>query len=290
MSSTNLFRLRSDGRGISLRSTEPLAIDEQADCLQFATQAATPAVRPPDPDRFRGKCIAITSLNPNPEKQERQRICVQSWRDIGLEVVAVNTAAELARLDTGLSNLVHGYVNENTTLEYAKPTQRISSILKAGRQNGIPFILLNSDIEINGDPQVITDALAEPHKLTIGVRYNHEAGQSITAAEYEPWGLDCFLMTPDLAATVPNLPFGIGKPVWDYWLPHHFRSRAVKFNWIRRPFFFHERHPLGWSQAEWNLGARWMHDFCGVPLAQSSIAYRQTLNMHSNESKQRAAI
>lgn len=280
---SNVFSLRSDGRGISLRSTEPLAIDEQADCLQFAAQGTTPVGRVPNPDRFLGKCIAITSLNPNPEKKERQRLCVQSWRNIGLEVIAVNTAAELARLDTGLSKLVHGHVSNTTPLEYKKPTQRISTIVKVGRQTGLPFLLINSDIEINGDPQVIIDALAEPEKLTIGVRYNHEPGQSIIAAEYEQWGLDCFLMTPDLAATVPNLPFGIGKPVWDYWLPHHFRSRGYRFHWIRRPFFFHERHPLGWSQTEWNLGARWMKEFYGLPLAQTSVAYRQTLNDHMKE-------
>jgi hypothetical protein len=288
MSSTNLFSLRSDGRGISLRSSEPLTINERSDCLQFVAQDQADVSRyASEPDRFLGKCIAITSLNPNREKQERQRVCVQSWRDIGMQVIAVNTAAELARLDTGLSRLVHGHVNESTTLEYSKPTQRISSILKAGRQTGMPFMLINSDLQISGDPQVITDALAHSDKLTIGVRYNHEPGQSINAAEYEPWGLDCFLMTPEMAATVPNLPFGIGKPVWDYWLPHHFRSRGYKFHWIRRPFFFHERHPLGWSDSEWKLGARWMQQFCGVPLAQSSVAYRNSLNFH--EFKQRAA-
>lgn len=283
---SNVFSLRSDGRGISLRSTEPLAIDERSDCLQFAAQdqAAVPRYAP-NPDRFLGKCIAITSLNPHPEKQERQRLCVQSWRDIGLEVIAVNTGAELARLENGLSNLIHGHVSNTTPLEYKKPTQRISTILKVGRQTGIPFLLINSDIEISGDPQVITDALDQPDKLTIGVRYNHDDGQSLHSAAFEQWGLDCFLMTPEMAATVPNLPFGIGKPVWDYWLPHHFRSRGYKFHWIRRPFFFHERHPLGWSDAEWKLGARWMQQFCGVPLAQSSVAYRNSLNFHEFEQR-----
>ncbi len=278
MSGTNVFSLRSDGRGISLRSTEPVAIDERADCLRFVAQGQADVPRfAPDPDRFLGKCIAITSLNPNPDKQERQRLCVQSWRDIGLEVIAVNTAAELRRLDTGLAGLIHGHASENTPLEYAKPTQRVATIIKAGLQTGLPFLLINSDIEINGDPRVITDALAHPDKLTIGVRYNHDAGQPLQSACYEPWGLDAFLMTPELAATVPNLPFGIGKPVWDYWLPHHFRIRGYKFHWIRRPFFFHERHPLGWSVAEWNMGARWMKDFCGLPLSQDSAGYRNSL-------------
>ena len=278
MSGTNLFSLRSDGRGISLRSTEPVAIDERSDCLRFVSQDQADVPRfEANPDRFLGKCIAITSLNPNPDKQERQRLCVQSWRDIGLEVIAVNTAAELSRLDAGLSRLIHGHVSNTTTFEYEKQTQRISTILKAGRQTGIPFLLINSDIEINGDPQVITDSLAQPDKLTIGVRYNHEAGQSLQTASFEPWGLDAFLMTPELAATVPNLPFGIGKPVWDYWLPHHFRTRGHQFHWIRRPFFFHERHPLGWSDTEWKMGARWMHKYCGLHLAQDSVGYRQSL-------------
>lgn len=238
----------------------------------------TPTVAlPPDPDRFRGRCVAVTSLSPNPAKQQRQRLCLQSWQDIGLPIISVNTSREIARHKWTLRNLSFIHCNAVTT-EYERQTQRVSTLIDVGCQAGLPFLLINSDIEIHGDPQLLSDAIDEPEKLTIGIRWNHEDGSGRHTAKREQWGLDAFLMTPAMAATVPALPFGIGKPVWDYWVPQHFRSIGLEFHWIKKPFFFHEKHPLAWSQKEWDLGARWMHQQYGVKLTTDSAEYRKGLS------------
>lgn len=221
-------------------------------------------------DRFAGRCCAITSLNPNPERRARQQRCLDSWRDIGLPIIAVNTAEEIDSLRRW-HPFVEFRVSDSVSTEYDRPTQRIASLIDVGIAIGLQFMLINSDIEIRGDYELIETALSQPQSLTIGVRYNHYSLTTIDESQQEKYGLDAFLMSPELAATVPDMPFAIGKPVWDYWIPHHFRSLGCGFNWINTPFFFHESHPLGWSRSDWGLGADWMKEKYGVNVGDADF-------------------
>lgn len=232
----------------------------------------TPTI--PHATRFHGKCVAITSLNPNPARLGRQLKCLQSWLDIGLPVVVVNTAAEISNLKSQISGVMW-QPSEELTTDYDRQTIRVSALVNIGISIGLPFMLLNSDIEIQGRHEHITQALFNLGKLTIGVRWNYSG--KLQAATSEPWGLDCFLMTPEMAKTLPQMPFGLGKPVWDYWLPLHFRELYYSFNWIVEPFFYHESHPIAWSQSEWLFGAETLRQQYGVSLFHDSAAFRESL-------------
>lgn len=196
---------------------------------------------------------------------------------MGLRIVCVNSAVEFARLDSRLLALVHEYHCDDQALQYDRPTAKVSSLLAAGAQTERPFLLINSDCQIFGQPEVLWGALAAPQQLTIGVRYNHAPGAALESAECERWGLDAFVLTPAMAKTLPALPFGIGKPMWDYWIPHHFRERGVRFRWIHSPFFFHETHALGWTQAEWDLGAAYLATHYQVDFLTDVVAFRRGL-------------
>lgn len=217
-------------------------------CVDFKEfDPTTPTII--DRDRFVGRCVAVTSLSPNPDRAERQSLCLQSWRDIGLEVIQVNEG---------------------------RP--RIKTLIDAGAATGLPFLLINSDVEIFGDHTAIEEALALPDKLTIGVRYNHNAELPRSRSQREGAGLDAFLMTPEMAETVPDLPFTIGQPVWDYWIPHHFRSLGYAFHWIDSPLFFHAMHDIQWSREDWQRGSAWLRDHYGIDLEYGSTAFRDSLN------------
>jgi hypothetical protein len=203
-----------------------------------------------DRGRFAGRCVAVTSFSPNPERAERQALCLQSWRDIGLEVI--NVESDL------------------------KP--QIKTLLDAGSATGLPFLLINADIEMHGDHTLIEAAIESPDKLTIGIRYNHAPDAPRGRSRKETAGLDAFLMTPKLAETVPNLPFTIGQPVWDYWLPYHFRSLGYAFHWIDSPLLFHATHEIQWSREDWVRGSAWLNDHYGVNLEYGSTTFRDGLN------------
>lgn len=227
------------------------------------------------PDYFAGRCVAVTSFNPNPARWERQLKCAESWIRYGLPVIVVNTQKELdsMHLPTGVTQVPC----ESLTSDYDRQTQFVSSLIRVGRETELPFMLINSDIEIHGSTQLLDNALLSLDKLTIGIRYNHDASTGIKSATREASGLDVFLMTGDLSGSISDAPFGIGKPAWDYWLPEHFRSAGVKFNWIREPLFFHERHKLGWTRAEWDVGSEYMKQKYGVHLGYGSNEFRRSL-------------
>lgn len=225
---------------------------------------------------FAGRLVAVTSLNPNPTRWDRQKKCLKSWVRHGLPVITVNTQSELDQLS--LPEGVTGVACEKLTQHYDRQTQFVSSLAAAGRETGVPFMLINSDIEISGNVAALDIALLHPDRLTIGIRHNHQAGQNLRNAKPEASGLDVFLMTPDMAATIPEAPFGIGKPVWDYWMPQHFRSLGVEFHWIREPLFFHERHELGWSRKEWKIGCDFLGETYDVHLGYGSSEFRRSLD------------
>lgn len=227
---------------------------------------------------FSGRCVAVTSLNPNPAKLQRQFHCLQSWQRYGLEVITVNTSAELAELE--LPEGVNGVACEDLTTLYEKPTQRITNLLRVAAETRQQTLLINSDIEIHGDPQILDRALEQPERLTIGVRWNHEPTRAKHTAIREQWGLDAFCISPEMAVSIPDAPFGIGKPVWDYWLPACARKQGVRFHWINEPLFYHESHALAWSQAEWQLGADVLMEQCDNCLQYGSADFRLSLNLN----------
>jgi hypothetical protein len=234
-------------------------------------------VKPEIPvEYFAGRLTAITSINPNPSRWERQQKCLESWVRHGLPVVIVNTQAEIDRFT--LPAGARAVPREDMTTLYDRRTQYVTSLIEVGIETGNPFMLINSDIEMKGDVKLLDEALAFPDKLTIGIRYNHHASTPTSKAIRELSGLDVFLMTPEMARTVPDAPFGIGKPVWDYWMPTHFRSIGKEFHWIKAPLFFHEKHKLGWTQSEWKCGRDFLDKTYGVELGYGCSRFRQSLD------------
>jgi hypothetical protein len=233
---------------------------------------------PPDPQRFHGSCFAVTSLSPAPHRQDRQQLCVESWQAIGLPVIAVNSAAECALLSGEYPGVTFRACDDLAT-DYDRPTQRVSSLIQTALEVDTSILLINSDIQIWGDPQILSDLISQPGETTlaIGVRWNHAPGADLTTAKRERWGLDAFVLTPEMAATVPRLPFAIGRPVWDWWLPTHFRDIGYSFRWLDQPWLYHELHALAWSQTEWDRGAAWLQNIYGLDLQRNSQSFRKTL-------------
>ena len=231
-------------------------------------------------DRFVNRCVAITSLSPNPARAERQAYCLQSWRDIGLQVFAVNTAGEHESFSDAIQSIITPIISDDLTTAFDRPTQRVTALTNAGIQSGLPFVLINADVEMQGDHEAIEEALRLPDRLSIGVRYNYSGAGSKRMANRESAGLDAFVLSPEIASTIPtDSPYGIGKPVWDYWLPHHCRKARHVFHWLNEPFLFHEQHDVQWSVEEWNQGCEWFADRYGVVLEYGEREFRESLEV-----------
>jgi hypothetical protein len=223
--------------------------------------------------------VIVTSLSPNPSREHRQIHCLQSWRTIGFEILAVNTAEEHDGFTESIRSLITPVVSDNLTTDFVdRQTQRVTALIDAGEKTGLPFMLINSDIEIHGDHELIEAALRTPDRLTIGIRHNHDAGALRDISTREEYGLDAFIISPKIASKIPrDVRYGIGKPVWDYWLPHHCRMMGHAINWIYRPLFFHERHDQQWTKEEWDIAGKWITEGYGFDPDEDFVRFRQEL-------------
>lgn len=183
-------------------------------------------------------CIAVTSLAPH--RFERQTACLDSWKQFGLEIVSVNSQAEIDSMAP-----VYPQVAKWIATEF-ECTPKINSLLDVAALMDSPILAINADIEIYGNQSRLAD-LVSSRKNAIGIRHNYETQPGNSTIE--PWGLDAFLIYPEQVQKLSRVDFAIGKPMWDYWLAEELETIGI-CDWIGEPYFFHRSHPVAWTQEE----------------------------------------
>lgn len=225
------YRVRNAVRAILPVPLEPwnyqFALQEWRPHLAWPKQQPTPEL------------VAVTSLAPH--RRERQSICLDSWRRLGLKVISVNSPAEIKAMR-------YDYPVEWISSTDANcKTQRINRLLDVCASEECPTLLINADIEIYGDQSRLLQ-LVDQRKNAIGIRHNYDLHPG--DASIEQWGLDAFLVYPEQIARLTRVDFAIGKPMWDYWLPFELEKIGGDCEWITEPYFFHQSHPVAWSDFE----------------------------------------
>lgn len=226
------------------------------------------------PSSMDDHCIAVTALSEHPQHLHRQGVCLDSWKGFGLSIIAVNTLAEIASLKHQYPQVDRWIESDTLSVGYDTPTQQIRRLLQVSVEIDKPVLLMNSDIEIHGTQSQLIDRI-KPNTLLGGIRFDYQ--ESVADATRQPYGIDAFCVTPEMAATLPDLPMGIGKPTWDYWLPYHFRELGYEIDLIGEPLFYHRFHPTLWREEEWSHGASMIADHYGYDMDTARLTFRQML-------------
>lgn len=192
---------------------------------------------------------AVTSMSPSDKRLERQIEVVRSWKEFGLHVVSVNTPGEIATL-RGMFPEVEFVASECDASLFVRKTQSIKRMVDIGRTVAKSVLLINSDIETIGSNAIVNRCVVEQRGM-VGIRHNYD--DEIGAAICELWGIDVFLVPPQVE--VPELGFVIGRPMWDYWMCWLLENSEPKMEWVGAPLFFHKNHELNWTTSEWTLGS-----------------------------------
>ena len=189
--------------------------------------------------------IAVTSLAPN----DKARDALESWRLAGVSIVAMQPRDELAKVQKIYGGLVDEWraTDQDARWTFGRPCVFIHDLAKLAIEFNQTIMLLNSDIEIHGGQQRLIDA-TDADALTIGIRHNFHDWRDATI---EAHGLDVFFISPPFARNLPDTGLAMGFPGWDYWLPKHATMTNTAIEWIEEPLFFHRRHELNWSHADW---------------------------------------
>ncbi|NBO18605.1 MAG: hypothetical protein EBV03_05135 [Proteobacteria bacterium] len=192
--------------------------------------------------------IAVTSLNVK-NGIARQRAALSTWKQFGLVTHAVQFDDECDAVWAAFGDLVD-VIHFTPNIGYKSPG--INRLVDVSKLLDVSIMLINSDIEIIGARNQLFDQVDES-KLTVGIRHNYKTTPQSHSREV--WGLDIFVVSPQIAAMVDEITeFCIGRPMWDYWFPWHLSQKGVELNWIAEPFFFHRLHALNWSQKDWRAG------------------------------------
>lgn len=231
------------------------------------------------------RLLAVTSLSPLACHRESERAAIKSWQAIGLEILSVNLPEETARLASEYPDIAFA-IGEPAS-GFGRRTPTINSLLDHGY--GRDILLVNSDCSIHAEASV----LVAPSVL---LRYNWKAARQNT--KREQWGLDAFVLTPDLVRTIPRLPFGIGQPMWDYWIAWHLEQHC-DLNWIGEPVLFHKAHGLNWTPNDCWIGREWIKEHYGAtvdwekwresrPYAYSEFSLTRDLRVQKSEWEEQA--
>lgn len=219
-------------------------------------------------------CVAVTSLSLLPNHTAVQEVCLNTWKRAGFTIHAKNRSEEIEQLRGSYPQVAEWHACDKVPTEYKTRTQSIHSLAQTAVEIGSPIMLINSDIEIHGEQSIVRNAMSDG--VMVGIRHDYK-DQWWTGTRFI-WGLDAFSFTPDQARSLPYAPYSIGKPMWDYWLPQHFRSINQKMNFVGEPFFFHKMHKTNWNDEEWHMAAGWFADAYGFMRTQpESVVFRKSL-------------
>lgn len=220
-------------------------------------------------------CVAVTSLSLLPHHLDRQAKCLESWRRFGFSVVAVNRHIEIPDLRVEYPQVSEWIGNDAPLSDYSWYTQKINDLADVATRIRKTVLLINSDIEIYGDQQKITDPLENGDQI-VGIRWNYD-GNDYRTARRELWGLDAFSFTPDQAASLPRLPMRIGRPLWDYWIPLHARLNNWPMHFVGERLFLHQSHKIHWSKSDWDMAARWVSERYDYVFEDLATNFRNSL-------------
>ena len=194
----------------------------------------------------------VSSLSPS--RVERQQKCVQSWASMGFSVTCVQAEGSVTEVMREKFPQVTFAETNKTAVQFGKPNHvRVSALLDQCTSE--PILITNSDIEFDGDPEKFQSRWKAPEFGTMlcGVRYDVDQKKPTKLFK---WGIDAFVITPEIASRLPDIGMAIGIPCWDYWIPLHFHKQGWKLLTNKSKGLMHESHVQNWSAEDSRIGYR----------------------------------
>ena len=196
----------------------------------------------------------VTSYGPS--RIERQQKCLRSWINAGYEVTAVQSIGEAETLSKSFPQAT--FVETDLVGDlFGKPSfVRVKALLDQAKTENV--LITNSDIELTGDVALFQTDWLEPDAriLKVGVRW--DSNPRVRGSRIFKWGLDAFLITPQIAADLPDVGLAIGCPAWDYWIPYHLHMIGYSIVTNSRHNLSHEVHSRAWSDQDYATGLQIM--------------------------------
>lgn len=187
----------------------------------------------------------LTSFSPT--RTEAQHKAIATWKQ---PIVAVQCEGE-----DYAKEFTDDIIWVKPNLYWSKRTPSIVDLLHTIYE---PTLLINSDIELECDP---SQWEAKPNTLKIGLRTDY-CPQFMQLNKY---GMDVFLLTPEMAGILTNNIWALGIPGWDYWLVWKLLQEGYSLE-IEREGFMHKAHREQWNQEDYKRCAKLLEFEFKIPV------------------------
>lgn len=213
----------------------------------------------------------VTSIGPN--RTERQQKCIASWLAIGCEVTAVQSAGETELLKPLYPEVSFVETNLVGNVFNRPKLVRISALMNQAENDEV--LILNSDIEVRSSQQEFMErwSPAGHKKIKVGLRWDEDPATK--ELKLFQWGIDAFLITPQIRSELRDIGMTMGCPAWDYWIPIHLNRRGYGIITNREQELIHENHERQWSDNDYNIGIRLLRTGYSMNQKQSAVMIKR---------------
>ena len=204
------------------------------------------------------RIVLVTSISPR--NIDRQAPAIESWKALGLPIVSLNAAEEVAAVRTSFPDATIEPVDRSAAAALGKPLVLLDSVWEFARRSAHDTIcLLNSDMILR-DAAAFHAIADRPFDMIFGSRLDVAHADDPAGAIYET-GIDYFLIRRAAIDAYPSpSPFCLGAPWWDFWLPMVAIHAGQNVLRCAEPLFAHVKH-----DTQWNMN--W-HAVMGLHVAQ----------------------
>lgn len=198
--------------------------------------------------------LAYTSLGPS--RVERQMQCIQTWIDLGLDVIAIQTRDEAPTIKRLFPSVeVQPIIQPKT--RWSKQTPYLFHILGYIYE---PTILINSDISLHYTQEQFDHYWVNTSpEMICAVRYDVE--QDLEPS-FNPYGIDVFKLGPEIASEIIDVEFAIAVPGWDYYLPWYTSKKlGLPITTYLHTQVCHKRHTERWCNDDQRYAWHLLHRY-----------------------------
>jgi hypothetical protein len=183
-----------------------------------------------------------------PREIEAQRKAIQSWIDIGFDVISVNSTVEAAEIRLLFPEVTVVEVNRNSAAFAKKPCVYFDDVLKALESAGSQICgIINSDIHLKVNSNFYDWVYEKAKKSFIyGSRIDVQTMECLNGEDFVA-GFDYFFFDREVISVYKPTDFCIGLPMWETWAIFMPIASGVPSYHLISPVAFHVRHSLKWD-------------------------------------------
>jgi len=221
----------------------------------------------------------VTSISPHPSRQDDQRRAIESWLQLGARVVAMQSEADQQYVSDHFPHIEVRVTKD--TVDQLRPT--LNAMLSVAVHDSVNILLINSDIEIHDSEYKFERLWGHVPANVLQMAIRHDYTNNVNKATRDLYGMDAFLVTPDMAVAFPSIPFlAMGLTHWDYVLPYVLSELGYTVAVCPTTGFLHKQHTHRWKWSDLEAMQIKVQEVTGLTKDEMDAWVRKITNRETN--------